>query len=151
MEKIAIEKSIWINASREKVWRAITDPEQIAKWFSPGMKWRSDGLHVGARMAIYDPETNIDLIIQEVEVADPPNQLVTRSIVSLPETPHVTTWKLEDENGGTRLTLIHSGYELEPAAVREKNLLQNGAGFTMVLENIKAHVEGRPLPVPGGF
>lgn len=31
MERIAIERSIWINAPRERVWLAITDPDQVAQ------------------------------------------------------------------------------------------------------------------------
>ena len=32
---LKVEQSVWIAASRERVWRAITDPEQLSQWWSP--------------------------------------------------------------------------------------------------------------------
>jgi uncharacterized protein YndB with AHSA1/START domain len=151
VQKLAVERSIWIAASRERVWRAITDPEQVEKWFSPGTKWRGSGLHVGGKLSVYNPETDTDMYTQIIELVDPPHQLVTRSEPKPPETPHVTTWTLVEENGGTRLTLIRSGYELEPEDIRQKNMDENGFGFAMMLENVKAQVEGTNLPYPQGF
>lgn len=147
METIAVERSIWIAAPRERVWRAITDPWEVERWFSPGTSWRTTGQGVGSRLSVYDAATDTDLYTQVVDVFDPPSRLVTRS----EDTPYMTTWKLEDENGGTRLTLIHSGYELEPEATRRQNMDQNAAGFGMMLENVKAVAEGQPLPYPQGF
>jgi uncharacterized protein YndB with AHSA1/START domain len=150
-EKFAVERSIWIAASRERVWRAITDPEQIEKWYSPGTQWRGTGLEVGGKLSIYNPETNSDMYIQVIEVVDPLHQLVTRSIPESSEIPHVTTWTLAEENGGTRLTLTNSGYELEADDIRQQNMEQNAFGFGMSLENLQAYIEGKSLPYPAGF
>jgi uncharacterized protein YndB with AHSA1/START domain len=150
-ETFAIERSIWIAASRERVWRAITDPEQIEKWFSPGTQWRGTGLEVGGRIFVYNPETDTEMYTQVIEVVDPLHQLVTRSVPEPPETPQVTIWTLKDENNGTRLTITHSGYELEAEDTRQSNMEQNAFGFGMMLENVAAVVEGKSLPVPGGF
>ncbi len=151
MEKIAVERSIWINAPRERVWRAITDPEQIEKWFSPGTQWRGTGLEVGGKLSVYNPETDTDMYTQVIEVVNPPHQLVTRSEPEPSDKPHVTTWTLEEENGGTRLTLTYTGYELEPDDIRWKNMEENAFGFGMMMENLQAHIEGRSLPYPQGF
>jgi uncharacterized protein YndB with AHSA1/START domain len=147
-QKFAVERSIWIAAPRERVWRAITDPEQIEKWFSPGTKWHGTGLKVGGRFAVHNAETDTDMYGQVIEVVNPLNQFVTRSEEN---PPHVTDWKLVDENGGTRLTLTYSGYELEPEDTRHNNMEQNAFGFGMMLENLQAHVEGAELPYPFGF
>ena len=82
---------------------------------------------------------------------EPPRRLVTRSMVTPPEAPQVTTWSLEEEDGGTRLTLTHSGYELAPEDARHNNMEQNAFGFGMMMENLRAYVEGGALPFPGGF
>jgi uncharacterized protein YndB with AHSA1/START domain len=147
-EKMAVERSIWIKAPRERVWRALIDPEQLAKWFSP-VDWRSTGEHVGATLSVYNPETDSHMYTQVIEVFDPPNQLVTRTVP--PDSPYVTIWTLTEENNGTRLTITHSGYELEGQEVRGTNMDQNAFGFGMMLENIRAVVEDQPLPYPGGF
>jgi uncharacterized protein YndB with AHSA1/START domain len=150
-ERIAVERSIWINAPREHVWQAIVDPEQIEKWFSPGTAWRSSGEGVGSRIFVYNPETDSEMYTQVTDVFEPPRRLVTRSEPEPPEMPHVTDWVLEEENGGTRLTLTYSGYELEAGDVRPNNMEQNAFGFGMMLENLKAQIEGESLPYPGGF
>lgn len=146
---LAIERSIWINASRERVWHAITDPAQIQKWFSPGSTFKSTGSGVGARLYVEEPETGAEMYVQVLEVVDPPHRLVTRS--QPPETPYTTSWTLEEEKGGTRLTLTHAGYELEPADTRWTNMEQNSFGFGMMLDNLKAVVEDERIPFPQGF
>ena len=35
MEILTVERSIWIGAPRERVWQAVTDPEQLAQWLLP--------------------------------------------------------------------------------------------------------------------
>lgn len=147
----AIERSVWIDAPRERVWRSVTDPAQITQWFSPGTEWQSTGLAVGARTFVRNPETGGEMYAQVIELLDPPRQLVTRSLAEPPETPHVTTWILAEEKQGTRLTIIHSGYELEPGESRANNMEQNAFGFGMMLENLEAFVQGGSLPYPGGF
>lgn len=150
-EKFSIERSIWIAAPRERVWRAISDPEQIEKWFSPGTRWGGTGQEVGGRVFVLNPETGAEMYTQVIEAVEPPYRLVTRSMPEPPDTVHVTTWQLEEENGGTRLMLTHSGYELEPIEARVSNIEQNAFGFGMMLENLAAHVEGTNLPYPHGF
>lgn len=148
-QKFAVERSIWIDAPRERVWRAITDPKQIQAWFSPTTAWELSALEVGGRLYVRDAETDTEMYVQVIELLDPPHQFITRS--EPPETPHVTTYRLGEENGGTRLTLTHSGYELEPDDRRWDSMEQNAFGFGMMLENLQAHVEGKPLPYPVGF
>lgn len=151
-EKIAVERSIWIRASRERVWQAITDPNQITRWFSPGTQWRGTGLKVGGQISVYNPEADRDMYVQVIEHVDEPRQLITRSVPEDDgEVPHVTIWSLADENSGTRLLLTYTGYELETPGTREQNMEQNAFGFGMMLENLKAVIEGEPLPFPGGF
>ena len=150
-EKFAVERSIWIDAPRERVWRAITDPKQIQQWFSPTTPWELSALEVGGRFYVHNAETDTDMYVQVIELVDPPHQLVTRSEPEPPETPHVTTYTLEEENGGTRLMLTYSGYELEPDDWRWNNMEQNAFGFGMMLENLQAHIEGKSLPYPEGF
>ncbi len=146
---MAVERSIWINAPRERVWRAITDPDEIARWFSPGTQWRGTGLKVGGTLSVYNPETDTDSYTQVIDLVDPPRRLVTRS--APPEVAYVTTWTLDEENNGTRLTITHSGYELAADDGRHISMEQNAFGFGMMLENVKAQVEGASLPFPMGF
>ena len=147
-QKLAVERSIWIDAPRERVWQAITDPAQIGQWFSPGTEWRGTGLHVGGRISVYNAETDSDMYTQVIDALEAPRRLVTRQ-----EDPpqHLTIWSLNEEDGGTRLTLTYTGFENEPDDARHNNMEQNAFGFGMMLENLKAQIEGESLPFPGGF
>ena len=147
-ETISVTRSIWIAAPRERVWRAITDPDQVEKWFSPGTKWGGTGLHVGGRLYVVGPD-NTEMYGQVIELVEPPHRLVTRSEVEPPEKPEVTDWRLQEENGGTRLTLIYTGTQMDDA--HRGMFEQHAFGFGMMLENVQASVEGRDLPYPGGF
>jgi uncharacterized protein YndB with AHSA1/START domain len=132
MRKIAIERSIWIAAPRERVWQAVTDPAQIAQWFAPGTSFSQNGNKICVRIGEMDMEVAL------IELVDPPRQITTRN---LPDRSMTTTYTLEEENGGTRFTVTETGFEGLPEDVRKEHLDQNGKGWETVLENLKAHVE----------
>jgi uncharacterized protein YndB with AHSA1/START domain len=142
VEKVEIKRSIWINAPRERVWKAIADPAQIAQWFAPGVDFSRKDDILSIRMG----DTDIEVAI--VEVVDPPRQLTTRS---LPDRLITTTYLLEEENGGTRVTVRESGLELLPETERKQRIEQNGPTWDVALENLKAFIDGKPMPRPEGF
>jgi uncharacterized protein YndB with AHSA1/START domain len=142
MEAVAIKRSIWINAPREHVWKAVSEPEQIAAWFAPGTSFKMENNTV----SILIGEQYIDVAL--IEVVEPPRQLTTRG---LPEKVISTTYLLEEENGGTRFTVIETGLESLPAEEREKHLEQDSAGWELALGNLNAYIEGKPLVKPEGF
>jgi uncharacterized protein YndB with AHSA1/START domain len=150
-KKLAVERSIWIAAPRERVWRAVTDPKQIQHWFSPNTTWELSALEVGGRLFTRDPESGAEMYVQVIELIDPPHRFVTRSEAEPPATHQFTAYTLLEENSGTRLTVTHSGYELAPEDARWSSMEQNTFGFGMMLQNVKAYVEGASLPFPGGF
>lgn len=150
-EKYAVERTIWLDAPRERVWRALTDPRQIQQWFSPGIPWRLSALEVGGTLSPYDAETGADIATTVIDVLEPPHRLVVRAVAEPPAHQDVTTYTLTEENGGTRLILISAGYELLAAEERHPTLEQNAFGFGMMLENLQAYLMGRELPYPFGF
>jgi len=151
MERIAVERSIWINAPRERVWLAITDPKQVEQWFAPGTSFKSSGSGVGAKLYVENPETGAEMYVQILEIVDPPNRLVLRSQPEPPDPPFITSYRLEEENDGTRLTFTYSGYEGLPDDIRQQLMDENSTGFDLMLGNVKAFIEGTSLPHPEGF
>jgi uncharacterized protein YndB with AHSA1/START domain len=137
MRKIAIERSIWIAAPRERVWQAVTDPVQIAQWFAPGTFFSQHGNTICVRIGERDIEVAV------IELVDPPRHITTRN---LPERSITTTYTLEEENGGTRFTVTETGFEALSEDARKERLKQNGKGWERVLENLKAYLDGRSLP-----
>jgi uncharacterized protein YndB with AHSA1/START domain len=149
---IAVERSIWVKVSRERVWRALVDPKLIQQWFSPTTPWQLSALEVGGRFYVREANMAADMYVEIIEVLEPSHKLVTRCIPEPPDT--VVKWKtytLTDENGGTRLTLTYRGYEAEPDSSRWGHMEENLAGFGMMLQNTKAYLEDGSLPFPNGF
>jgi len=150
-QRFTVERSIWIAAPRERVWRGITDPAQMQQWYSPGTTWQMTALEVGEKLVASNPETGAELHTQVIEQVDPPQRFVLRTAPEPPGTFEVMAYTLQEENGGTRLTVTHSGYETMPEEGRWNAMEQNAFGFGMVLENVKAYIEGKDLPYPYGF
>lgn len=151
-KKLAIERSIWIQASRERVWRAVTDPKQIQAWCSPSTNWQLSALEIGGRYYVYDTEAGREKYVEIIEVLNPPSKLTTRCLPEAPDTIlKIKTYTLTEEKGGTRMTLTLAGYEQEPDESRWGHMEENGFGFGMMLQNAKAYLEGESLPFPAGF
>jgi uncharacterized protein YndB with AHSA1/START domain len=150
--QLAIERSIWTAAAPEQVWEAIIDPQQIQAWFSPNTVWQRSAPEVGGKLYVNNEETGGEMYVEVIETCDVPNRLVTQAIPEPPDTVVKTkTYTLREENRGTRLTLTLAGYEQEPEETRWAHMEQDTSGFGMMLQNTKAHLEGKPLPFPWGF
>ena len=150
-KSFAVESNIWIAAPRERVWSAITDPTQLESWFSPGTSWKLTALEAGGRLFTLDPETGDETNVQVIQLVDPPQRFVTHSLPTSPGSSEVTAYLLQEERGGTRLTITNSGYELLSEDGRWSTMEQNAFGFGMMLENLRAYIESQELPTPGGF
>lgn len=142
MEKLSVERSIWINAPRERVWQAVTDPAQIQQWFAPTTTFKQVGNRISIRVG------EMEMEVAEIEVIDPPHRLTTRSLM---EPALSTTYLLAEENGGTRFTVIDTGFEALAPDARQARAGQNGKGWEMALQNLLAFMDGQSLPHPAGF
>lgn len=120
----AVRRTIRINATREKVWRTVTEPELISQWFG---QLRLTGSGVGAHGTISWPDQP-DVPIR-VEACEPESMVAYRwcnEEGTLPdavaeETSTVFTFTLEDDTGGTLLTVVETGFDRtgDPAANME--------------------------------
>ncbi len=146
-EKIAVERSIWIDAPRERVWQAVTEPKHLNQWYATYYHWDIPALHVGATVKFYNKDNHADMQIATIAIVDPPREFTVRwqPDKEYPAMTLTTTFLLEEEDGGTRATIRESGYESLPDDVRQQWLDATGGGYTMSMENLKAHVEGRNL------
>lgn len=149
MKKADIERTLWIAAPRERVWQAITDPAQIEQWFSPGTPWELTALETGGKLYVRGYEAQAVTIV----TVDPPRQFTYRLESQPPDLPvtTVTTYRLEEENGGTRLNFTEMIAETLPEAARQRRIEDYSKGYQMMLDNLHAYVEGRDLPYPEGL
>ena len=132
---------VFIKATPEAVWEAITRPEFSVRYFH-GVALE---LHDGRRWSRTDDGRAWDEAILEL---DPPRRLVHEWTSGYDEElaaeePSRVTWEIEPrENGLTLLTVVHD--RLEGAPRTAENV--SGEGWTYVLSGLKTLLEtGRPI------
>ena len=149
---------VYIKASPEAIWDAITDPEWNERYGYPG---RSEyDLRPGGAFRAVAPSDAVAMgmpgIVADGEVveADPPRRLVQtwRFLYEplLSEGFTRVTCDIEADDGGvTRLTVTH---ELENAPMTAEQvasvarIFEGGGGWTMVLSDLKSLLEtGSPM------
>jgi uncharacterized protein YndB with AHSA1/START domain len=143
---LAAERTIWIDANRESVWYAITDAKQLDQWYAPGSTWEMPTLKVGA--TVWFHHLSSETLTATIDVYEPMDEFVLRwqPDKTYPELVLVTTFFLEAEAGGTRVTINECGYSALPAEIRQEWVDGTNEGYGMSMENLKAHVEGRRIP-----
>jgi uncharacterized protein YndB with AHSA1/START domain len=114
-DTFSVRRTIHINAPREKVWRTVTEPEQISQWFG---QITLTGTGAGALGTIGWPgERKVPI---RVDTFKPPSEVSYRWCNEegpLPETVDdhrstVFTFTLADATpGGTQFTVIETGFE----------------------------------------
>jgi uncharacterized protein YndB with AHSA1/START domain len=137
-----------IEAPAERVFRALSDPEELVAWwgspdtyqahrwdsdFRVGGKWRVEGRSAaGAPYSVFG---------EFLEIA-PPRRLVQTWTYDWEQNapPTRLTYVLDDIPGGTRLTVRHEGF-----ATREGSS-SHGAGWERVLGWLVRHVEKPMIP-----
>ena len=142
----AVEKvyEIWIKTTPERLWEAITDPEQRTRY------------NFGARpLGVLEVGAEIDLRAGDrllgtgrYEAIDPPRRLV-HTLVALfsdeaaAEPESRVTWEIEPFHDSCRLTLTHD-------RLREGGSAQVYGGWPMVLSGLKTWVETGDLLTTAG-
>ncbi len=111
VDERTIEKVLDFKASPAEVWSAITEPEELSKWF--GHRTELDLRPGGEGAMIWDNHGRYAVRVEEV---DPPRRLVWSWVhepdVPFDEVPSTRVeWSLTPrEDGGTTLHLRESGF-----------------------------------------
>lgn len=87
------------------VWRALTDPELLARWWVPGDVRPVVGHAFTLDMGAFGKQA---CVVLEVE---PERLFRYRFATGVLDT--TITWRLAPEGAGTRLTLVHEGFDLD--------------------------------------
>ncbi|GGY40796.1 putative transcriptional regulator, ArsR family protein [Streptomyces xanthochromogenes] len=134
----------YIEATPEKVWEALTDPETSAAYWGhsnvsdwqPGSTWehrRLDGSGVA------------DVVGTVVESVPPKRLVITWAEPSddHPDSPSTVTFDLKPLGGTVQLTVTHENLR------DEAEFRQAAGGWSAVLSNLKTYLEtGKPLSLP---
>ena len=137
-----IRREMVLDAPIEKVWAAITEPEQLAQWFGDSA---SIDLRPGGRAEFGWTEFN-DSVSAIVEVVERPTRFSFRweSLRNTPveEASTLVEFSLHTVEGGTRLTLVESGFASLPEDAYEERYAENNSGWDSELADLTAYVSG---------
>ena len=139
-DNLVATATVSVDASAEDVWRAITEPDLVAKYYfgtrvesewQPGGPITWSGEYEGKQYR--DHGTVLEVVPRERLVHTHFSPLSGREDV--PENYHTLTWQLEPNGDGTRLTLTQdNNHSYDDVEHSEKNWQQ-------VLEGLKTVVE----------
>ena len=142
-----IEKTVTLTAPRARVWHAIADARQFGEWF----RVRLDGeFAVGATLRGNITYPGYEYITMEivVERMEPERFFSYRwhpyaidpKVDYSPEPMTLVEFTLEDAPGGTRLTIVESGFDRVPLSRRAEAFRMNSDGWSEQMQNIERYV-----------
>jgi uncharacterized protein YndB with AHSA1/START domain len=142
-----IDKTLIVKAPRSRVWQAITNAKQFGEWF----KAKLDGEFAPGK-TIYGAITypgyehlTMELAIDRIE----PQRFfsfrwhpyaVDPKVDYSPEPMTLVEFTLDDAPGGTRLSIVESGFDRVPLARRAEAFRMNEGGWAEQIRNIERYV-----------
>ncbi|GAA4477674.1 SRPBCC family protein [Rhodococcus olei] len=142
-DRYTVSRTVVVNAPRASVWRALTDPEHISKWF--GQTARIDALEVGARGSFGWTEHG-EFTIEITEV-DPPVHFAYRWFTQPGEFDFdratEARFTLADQGETTILTVVETGFDRlsDDEETRRGQLEGNRQGWDAELDELVAYLE----------
>ncbi|UYN83494.1 MAG: SRPBCC family protein [Microcella sp.] len=145
-DEFTVSRTIQIAAPLSTVWAAITEPKHLARWF--GQTAALDSLAVGARGSVgFEGYGAFPLRIEEL---DPPRVVAYRWAVR----PHddsatddevfalstLFRFTLDSSDGGTRLTVVETGFGDLPDPTL--SMRDNQGGWTSELDELVDYLQG---------
>ena len=142
-----IEKKVELRAPRTRVWRAIASAEEFGAWlrvkldgpFVEGSTTRGRVTYPGHEHLTF--EVRVERIEPEKYFAYRWHPAAIDPAVDYTSEPTtLVEFFLEDAGGGTKLTIVESGFDSIPAGRRDEAFRLNNAGWDEQVENIERHV-----------
>ena len=143
-----IERHIDMNAPITRVWRALTDHTKFSAWFGgtlngPFQVGRSVRADFGECCGHKDARANITVVAMDPEhyfawhwhpfAIDPAQDYSA-------EEPTLVEFRLQPIDGGTRLSVVESGFDRIPAHRRDEAFRMNSGGWDAQIRNIAEYV-----------
>ncbi len=144
----SIERSIVLNASRSRVWRALSNAEEFGDWFGVNLKGKAfaPGSRVQGKFTIKGHEhCMFDIVVERVE----PEQLLSYrwhpysmdpKIDYEKEQRTVVTFTLKDAGDGTLFTVLETGFDNVPPERRLEAFRMNTRGWEGQMGSLQRHV-----------
>jgi len=133
-----VRRELVVEAQPEVVWRAITEADQLVRWFPD--KVAEIDLRPGGAIRIEWHDGEFD--DGTVEVVEEPSRFVFRwhgAGFDSPET--LVKFTLEPTENGTRVIVVESGFSKVREEKRESAWGDNDGGWAKELGELKAYLE----------
>ena len=146
-----IEKQIVLDAPRSRVWRALTDVRQFNQWFGVNLEQPfKAGQKSSGRITI--PKYEHILMEAWVEKVEPEHHFSFRwhpgssdpTLDTSKEPTTLVAFTLEDDDEGTKLTVVETGFDALPESRRVPAFSGNEKGWTGQLRNIVNYLKSNP-------
>jgi uncharacterized protein YndB with AHSA1/START domain len=132
-----VRRVLEVRAPRERVWNALTRPEELLRWFPT--EHAAVDLRPGGLASFVWKESADEAVIDAVE---PPGRLVFRWRPAGTDRPHtMVSFTLDETPDGTRLTLVESGFASLPDQIARRSQEGNDAGWRDELEELRTYLE----------
>lgn len=143
-----IEKTITLKAPVSRVWRALTNAQEFGAWFGVNL---TSAFAPGATVSGRITSAGYEHVTMEVTV----ERMEAERVFAYRWHPHavdpdvdysqedttLVEFTLEAVDGGTRLTVVESGFDRLPLARRELAFTMNDPGWAAQLVNFGTYVD----------
>lgn len=139
---ITAEQTMVMQADRERIWKAITTANHFSKWF--GLQVEISRLEPGGEFKFVEFKDSLPGKIITVE----PPELFEFEWTPEAGVPVFTlvTFRLEEVEGGTRVTMREQGFEKLPEQYRKSRFEGNSEGWQIQIHNLENYLkEGKDL------
>lgn len=141
----SIERSILLKATRERVWRALTTAEEFSEWFQMKVEGPFEAGKRIDMVATLEGWEGFRFWFEIVEMT-PPEKFSYRWLPGAvvddeDSTPTLVTFTLEEVAGGTRVTVLETGFEGLSLAKRARAFQENTDGWRDQMANLERYLE----------
>ena len=143
-----IERKVLIKATRERVWRALSDAAEFGSWFGVDFKGKTIAAGKSVQGKITYPgyehltmEVLIDRVVPKRLLSWRWHPAAIDPAVEYSKEPMtLVVFELEEVDGGVMLSVVESGLDKIPLERRPTVLRLNSSGWDTQMENVKKHV-----------
>ncbi|MEV5558283.1 SRPBCC domain-containing protein [Nonomuraea wenchangensis] len=136
-ERTAIRLDQFIAHPPAKVWRALTEPDLIAKWLMPG-DFRPEVGHRFTFRTAPQKSVGFDGVVHCEVLELEPERLLKLSWGDGKNADWTVTWRLEPEGRGTRMFLDHEGFDPDDELQQRSRRIMGGGWRSMRIAEVVA-------------
>lgn len=169
MKKRTFRSQIYYAEKIERVWRALTDPSELAQWLTKGdfkakrghkFTWKETDQATEQSKDSQQKDAPLENAICEIQEVEAPRRLVYR-LEHTSDSASIVTWSLDTVGEGTQLIIeqelvvssktntepkLHPGVVSLAAYRRQRSMIRLQADFDVLLERLSLILKSQKNP-----